>query len=177
VVQTTSQVALNLGFLTVLQEGNGYVGGYLVTNQWGRPLEFRLSTIVQPNRVQQILYGQTLSPYICSDLIGKALVEKTSLAPSLIVTDSQIVLDLRLHTDLPVAWLGPRETGGPSSSGLCPIDSCPWPLYRHPHFQGDLAQIRALVERLDGVLDLAEPFGRVREAICEARKIGVTKSA
>jgi hypothetical protein len=178
VVLTTSQVALNLGFLTVLQEGNGYVGGYLVTNQWGRPLEFRLSTIVQPNRVQQILYGQTLSPYICSDLIGKALVEKASLASSLIITDCQIVLDLRFHTDSPVVWLGPLVTmGAPSSSGSCPIESCPWPLYRHPRFQGDSALVMGLVERLDGVLDLAEPFGRVREAIGEARKTGVTKSA
>ena len=29
---------VNLGFLTVLHETNGWLGGYLVTNQWGRPL-------------------------------------------------------------------------------------------------------------------------------------------
>ena len=69
---------LNLGFLTVLHESSGYLGGYLVTNLWGRPLEFRLSTAVQPNRVQQILYGGTLQPYICADLIGKTLVDKTA---------------------------------------------------------------------------------------------------
>ena len=72
-----SQVAttpVNLGFLTVLNEGNSFVGGYLVTNNWGRPLEFRLSTAVQPNRVQQVLYAATLRPYICADLIGKTLV-------------------------------------------------------------------------------------------------------
>src|SRR4051812_23734213 len=49
-----------LGFLSVLQENGGFLGGYLVTNYWGRPVEFRLSTAVQPNRVQQILYGPTL---------------------------------------------------------------------------------------------------------------------
>ena len=57
----TPAPALNLGFLTVLNEPSGYLGGYLVTNVWGRPLEFRLSTAVQPNRVQQILYGSTLA--------------------------------------------------------------------------------------------------------------------
>jgi hypothetical protein len=67
-----------IGFLTVLDEGNGYVGGYLVTNVWGRPLEFRLTSAVQPNRVQQILYGETLVPYLCGDLIGKTLVDKSS---------------------------------------------------------------------------------------------------
>src|SRR5437868_2975525 len=60
-------VTLNLGFLTVLHETNGYLGGYLVTNNWGRPLEFRLSTAVQPNRIHQILYGGTLEAYICRE--------------------------------------------------------------------------------------------------------------
>jgi hypothetical protein len=34
-----------------------------------------------------------------------------------------------------------------------------------------------LVERLEQTMDLAEPFVRIREAIAEARKMGVTKSA
>ena len=67
---------VNLGFLMVLQEGNTYLGGYLVTNQWGRPLGFHLSSAVQPNKVQQVLYAATLVPYVCADLIGKALVDK-----------------------------------------------------------------------------------------------------
>src|SRR4051794_26914456 len=29
---------LNVGFLTVLHEPSGYLGGYLVVNTWGRPL-------------------------------------------------------------------------------------------------------------------------------------------
>ena len=85
----------NLGFLTILRDGAGYLGGYLVTNPWGRPLEFRLSSAVQPNRVQQILYGQSLEPYICADLIGKTLVDKTATAAQIIVTDHPAALDHR----------------------------------------------------------------------------------
>ncbi len=99
--------ALQLGFLTVLHEANGYLGGYLAVNCWGRPLEFRLTSAVQPNRVQQILYGDTLETYICADLIGKTLVEKTGLAVQVVVTDREEVLDLRLKLDVPVAWLTP----------------------------------------------------------------------
>src|SRR5271168_101359 len=84
-----------LGFLTVLHEASGFLGGYLVTNIWGRPLEFRLSSAVQPNRVQQILYGGTLQPYICADLIGKTLVDKAGVPVQLVVTDREEVLDLR----------------------------------------------------------------------------------
>ena len=62
--------SINLGFLGVQREPAGYVGGYLVTNRWGRPLEFRLSSPVLPNKVQQILYGPTLEPYLCHTYIG-----------------------------------------------------------------------------------------------------------
>jgi hypothetical protein len=158
---TTTASLLNLGFLTVVREANAYVGGYLVTNQWGRPLEFRLSTTVQPNRVQQILYAETLEPYICGDLIGKALVEKTSTAVSVIVTDTEAALDLRNRVDGPVVFL----VAAPSKVR--------WHS-RHPQDEQVVMQI---LETVGGSLDLAEPFVRIREAMSEARKMGVTKSA
>src|SRR5438105_7359821 len=99
----------NLGFLTILRDGAGYLGGYLVTNSWGRPLEFRLSSAVQPNRVQQILYGQSLEPYICADLIGKTLVDKAATSAQIILTDHRAALDLRLRLDIPVAWVNPQD--------------------------------------------------------------------
>src|SRR5271169_5110072 len=99
----------NLGFLTVLHEPSGYLGGYLVTNVWGRPLEFRLSTAVQTNRVQQILYAGTLQSYVCADLIGKTLVDKTGIPVQLVLTDREVVLDLRLQLEIPVILLAPRD--------------------------------------------------------------------
>jgi hypothetical protein len=130
-----------IGFLTVLDEGNGYVGGYLVTNVWGRPLEFRLTSAVQPNRVQQILYGETLVPYLCGDLIGKTLVDKSSTAVQLVVTDREEALSLREKLEVPVVYVGDAEA------------------------------VRSLLTKLDTPLDLREPFGRIREAITEARKL------
>jgi hypothetical protein len=44
---------------------------------------------------------------------------------------------------------------------------------RHPE---DADTVRALLAGLDG-LDLTEPFARIREAIGEARKLGVTNRA
>jgi hypothetical protein len=166
----------NLGFLTVLQEANGYLGGYLVTNQWGRPLEFRLSSAVQPNRVQQILYGGTLQPYICADLIGKTLVDKAGVPAGFILTDRELVLDLRLKLDSPVLWLtspdDPRafftdeSTVRPSANGRGAL-RC------HPRFPHDGAAVREMLDRLEGTVDLAEPFCRIREAIGEARRMGI----
>jgi hypothetical protein len=167
----------NLGFLTVLHEPSGYLGGYLVTNTWGRPLEFRLSSAVQPNRVQQILYGDTLRAYVCADLIGKTLVDKAGMAVQLLVTDEEDVLDLRRKLDVPVLWLAAADDARAlASAGLivAPAAQGRGPLLRHPSYPGDEATTRELLARLDGSLDLAEPFTRIREAIGEARKLGVT---
>jgi hypothetical protein len=162
---------LNLGFLTVLQEGGGYLGGYLVTNVWGRPLEFRLSSAVQPNKVQQILYAGTLVPYICGDLIGKTLVEKAGVAVQLVVTSCEPALDLRLKIDCPVVWLAPPEEG---RAGL-PLPNGRGGLVCHPQHPGDAAAVEELLKQVN--LDLAEPFARIREAVTEARKMGITNRA
>jgi hypothetical protein len=176
---------INLGFLTVLQEANGpgreqpgYLGGYLVTNNWGRPLEFRLSTAVQPNRVQQILYASTLRAYICADLIGKTLLDKTSSAAQLVVTDTRDVLDLRRRVEVPVVWLAPFDATPPVAGENCvrQAEGGRPAIFAHPHFPVDVAVVRELLAGLEGV-DLAEPFARIREAIPEARKMGVVQKA
>lgn len=165
-VDSTPASAANIGFLSVLQEPGGYVGGYLVTNAWGRPLEFRLTSAVQPNRVQQILYGDALPAYVAGDLIGKTLVDKTSTAVDWVVTDNPRALDLRVRLDVPVAlW----HAGGIDALGLFVQPN----LHCHTRFPDDVAAIRAFVEKL-GPLDLGEPFVRIREAMVEARKMGVS---
>lgn len=171
---TSPATALNLGFLTIVSEASGLVGGYLVTNQWGRPLEFRLSTAVQPNRVQQILYANTLQPYLCGDLIGKTLVEKTATAIRVVVTDRAEALDLRLRLDSPVVWLAPD--GADTSVGVVvrPADGKRPAVVCHAKFPADVEAVRDLLETV-GDLDLTEPFLRVREAMAEARKMGVTQ--
>jgi hypothetical protein len=164
---------INLGFLTVLHEANGYLGGYLVTNNWGRPLEFRLSTAVQPNRVQQILYADTLKAYICADLIGKTLLDKTTAVAQLVITDTRDVLDLRRRVEVPVVWLAQADAAPPPPGESCvrQAEGSRPAIFAHPHFPADVAMVRELLVGLEGV-DVAEPFVRIREAIPEARKMG-----
>jgi hypothetical protein len=176
--QTTASAPLNLGFLTVLTEAGGYLGGYLVTNNWGRPLEFRLSTAVQPNRVQQVLYAHTLEGYVCADLIGKTLVDKTGVPVQLLVTDREAVLDLRARQQVPVIWLAPPDDLQAARAGspncVQPAAGGRGPILCHPRFVEDVPVARELLQRLAGLVDVSEPFLRIREAILEARKMGVT---
>jgi hypothetical protein len=166
----TTPPATHLGFLTILHEPAGILGGYLVTNVWGRPLEFRLTSPVQPNRVQHILYGPTLQEYLCGELIGKTLLDKSATPASWIITDHAAALDLRLRVSVPVSlWLpgDPPATipGDPHGRGL----------YGHDRFPDDADAVHAILAKLAN-FDLGEPFQRIRDAIHEARKMGVGKS-
>src|SRR5271163_3106619 len=112
VVTQAPVIIENLGFLSVYPDANGFVGGYLVTNAWGRPLEFRLSSAVQPNKVQQILYGDTLSGYLCGEVIAKTLIEKSTTAVQWVLVDNPRALDLRLCVEIPVALCSERVEPG-----------------------------------------------------------------
>lgn len=167
-VAAGSAPGINSGFLSVFQDGNSYVGGYLVTNAWGRPLEFRLTSAVQPTRVQQILYGPTLPAHVCGELIGKALVDKTATPVNWVLSDNPLALDLRLRLEVPVAFCNCSAEAPVSIAGLLVRPN----LYCHAQHAEDIAAIRTLLDKL-GSLDVSEPFLRIREAMSEARKMGV----
>jgi hypothetical protein len=167
---------LTLGFLAVLQEPTGWLGGYLVTNGWGRPLEFRLTAAVQPNRVQTALYGPTLVEYLHADVIGKTLIDKTGTKPDLIVTDSPPALALRSRIEIPVISVAlPSGTLAETVSLAHPRSGAA--VYLPLRFEQDRGAVTRLLDRVDPAVDLAEPFARIREAVGEARKMGVTNRA
>ncbi|GAB6186869.1 hypothetical protein [Thermopirellula anaerolimosa] len=96
--------ALSLGFLSVLTPSEvGFVGGYLILNGVGRPLEFHCTTPVKPTRAQEILYGNSLQPYLCAEQIGPALITKAKTPVALICVDRWELLDLADHAGTPVA--------------------------------------------------------------------------
>ncbi|MGL6097797.1 MAG: hypothetical protein ACRC7O_18605 [Fimbriiglobus sp.] len=167
----------NVGFLAIVQDAGGLLGGYLVTNTWGRPLEFRLTTAVQPTKVQQILYGPTLTDYVHAELIGKTLVEKTATPAGLVITDSLPALGLRSRLDVPVLALVPTGSDVPPDAVLIQHARCSVTLAYSGKFDVDRPAIEERLNRLDPAIDLAEPFTRVREAVAEGRKMGVTSRA
>jgi len=164
-----------LAFLAVIQEPSGWLGGYLVTNGWGRPLEFRLTTAVQPNRVQAALYGPTLNEYLVAELIGKTLVEKTAAKPDLIVSETAGALPLRSRIEMPIVAL--RPVSAPADAVALDHPRAARGLLLPGLFATDRDAVAAILDRIDPAVELSEPFGRIRDAIAEARKMGVTSRA
>jgi hypothetical protein len=190
------------GFLTVVEyPEHGLVGGYLVLNQSGRPLEFHCTAPIKPNRAQQILYGPTLESYLFGEQIGRALLSKSSVEPVVIWTDREQALAVREFVDVPVGLVMPANTGtGAGDDGVVageesrpvPASSPTAPAIGHappvtvpavfrlgrnrlavsPLAAADRESIADRLGDLAETFDLAEPFERIREAIEEARRGG-----
>ena len=183
-----------VGFLTVREfQELGLIGGYLVLNTVGRPLEFHCTAPVRPNRAQEILYGPTLAPFLYGEQIGQALVNKSRTKPLFVCTDVVPVLSLRDHVKFPVLLLAepaadeasePEPQTGSQFRVDRPHQSQP-PAPKAPqlrHFKLDEQSAAVAVQHLadqelvrqrwqphSGNLSLHEPFVRLSEAIDEAQ--------
>ena len=92
-----------IGFLATLAPAdNVFLGGILITNRLGRPLEFQCTAPVEPNATQILLYGPTLKQYVLNDLIGKTLVDRVAVAPHVVLVDDRDLLELRRLIKQPV---------------------------------------------------------------------------
>ncbi len=158
-----------LGFLGVVNlAGTGFVGGLLVTNQLGRPLEFQCTTPVKPNRTQEILYGPTLTSFVCAELIGKTLFERLQVKPQLIVCDQPEMLALRSVISLPVALILPKSAKAEEGT----IRAGAHQLRLHADFENDREAVTEIAKSFPGDADLIEPVERVREALQETLRVG-----
>jgi len=181
-----------LGFLTVLHhEQLGLVGGYLLLNTAGRPLEFHCTAPVKPNRAQEILFGPTLDAYLYGEQIGQTLIAKGSVEPLAVCTDVERVLSVRDYVKPPVALVLPVEGAGTDGAALVQptktagewrVDIAHAATSRVSAFSlgsnrlavpsARSADREAIESRLAAIasFDLAEPFERIREAVEEAHK-------
>jgi hypothetical protein len=180
----------SLGFLTVLEhEEQGLVGGYLILNAAGRPLEFHCTAPVKPNRAQQILFGPTLESYLYGEQIGQTLVTKASVEPLAVCTDILAGLSVRDYVSLPVALVLRAEERTAENEVSPASGSLAWRVDAPRRAPGHLttfeigrnhlavatgrdADRQSITARLENLaaFDLSEPFERIREAVGEAHK-------
>jgi hypothetical protein len=178
-----------LGFLTVLEhQQQGLVGGYLILNTAGRPLEFHCTAPVKPSRAQQILFGPTLEPYLYGEQIGQTLLAKGSMKPLAVCTNVEAVLSVRDFVSLPIALVLRADEQVTQDESRETFESLVWRVdapRSAPHLNtfaigrntlavppDRAADRQAIAGRMEALaeFDLSEPFERIREAVEEAHK-------
>jgi hypothetical protein len=175
----TSNGKTRLGFLGYMEFDNAtaYRGAILITDEWGKPLEFRCTAPVKPNAVQRTLYGQTLMPHILVELVGRPLLDAVQEKPEVVVIQESRFFDLRRKTETPLIRVRrqgtevdvraddqddkPKPVVIPSDSGKFEA------LVMEPHWQfgEDTEFCRDRIRELFGRWDLVEPFERLTKGL------------
>jgi hypothetical protein len=165
---SSTRSAACLGFLTVIEQAElGLLGGYLLLNAAGRPLEFHCTAPVKPNRAQEILYGTTLQPFLYGEQIGQTLLARSKATPLVVCTDCEPVLAARDFTHVPLVLVrGDEERGAGDREFTLARNRVMTAL----HYGSDQQAIREVWPAQADALDLLEPFARIREALEEAQK-------
>ena len=82
-----------IGYISVKNIGGKFVGGILVVDDSGIPVEFKYTEPVVPTELQKIIYGKVLEKYLSVEIIAKTLLSKLENKPSIILTDSMDLTD------------------------------------------------------------------------------------
>ena len=164
------------GFLVVQADEDGtYVGGLMVTDTSGLPVDFRITDPVTPTRLQRALYGGVLDRYLRAEVVLRTLIAALGQPPTLLVVDDPSLLEESIDA-CPVALVGSSQaeplgevgarSGEGSQSFLLQVNDLGRPLRvalpaGSEHEALIVATLIALAERMD----VLEPVERVRDAL------------
>jgi hypothetical protein len=86
---------LNLAYILVASPlPNVYLGGLMVTDRHGLPLEFRYTEPIQPSKIQQVLYGQVLNSYIKREVILETLLKNIDVPFKALLVEDEALLEI-----------------------------------------------------------------------------------
>ena len=188
----------NWGFLTVIENQRfGLIGGYLVLNHLGRPLEFHCTTPVRANRAQEILYGTTLNAFLYGEQIAQTLIKRAKVKPYSVLTDCAQVLTAQEFVEMPICSIHREspvseqnltvyasEKNDSSSENQSGVDFIPcfstfrwsehiigrYKLALPERVAGTSTETIDELKNVSSAIDFLEPFERIRLAIEEAQK-------
>ncbi|HMN99457.1 MAG TPA: hypothetical protein PKD59_08595 [Miltoncostaeaceae bacterium] len=164
------------GFLVVRAGDDGtYVGGLMVTDVSGLPVDFRYTDPVTPTRLQRALYGAVLDRYLRSEVVLRTLLDALEGPPSLLLVDDADLLGEAID-GFPVALVAPSKAepigpvGAQSAEGagtfLLQADPSGHPLrVSLPAGSPHEAAVAGALVALSARMDVLEPVARVQDAL------------
>ncbi|MGO8699953.1 MAG: hypothetical protein ACLQVY_19835 [Limisphaerales bacterium] len=175
--QPTPATQTAIGFLGYREfdDGEAFRGAILVTDEWGKPLEFRCTAPVHPTKLQRTLYGKSMLPHTLTELIGVPLVSSVREKPQLILIADEPYFDVRHKISAPVIRVtrpsspkAKQDDQSKSKSLLLQSASGKFAqveIEAHWKFAADLDSSGERLRDLFGRWDLMEPFQRLVEGL------------
>lgn len=170
---------VKLAYFMAVKEGASYLGGLLVTDASGIPLDFRYTEPITPTRLQSILYGKSLEPHLKEEVIQKTLLKELKAQPDLFILgaaelaggwtgDAKCpVLAVQKSQEAPLAKAGDVFRAGPRDLLVQLTEGAPPLRVMFAMSVDAAAQEQAVPKLLEAgyQMDLLEPLERVGAAL------------
>jgi hypothetical protein len=165
------------GYLVVRSdEGGSYVGGLMVTDGAGLPVDFRYTDPITPTRLQRALYGGVLDRYLRSEVVLRTLLSALERPPTLLLVDDHELLEEEIDAcpvavvsasrSEPLGAAGQRREQSTGSFLLQAVEGGhPLRVTLAPGGEEDEAAVAGALVALGRRMDPLEPAERVREAL------------
>ena len=166
-----------LGYLTVEQCDERFIGGIMITDSRSIPIEFRYTDPIQPTAIHRIIFGAVLKPYITNEVIKKTLLKDIRQNPVILFVRDQSMLEAgqndRITTaSLQTTTLPPLDQPGTlqrikSKEILFQTPQQKFPLkleFESPEPDKQETALNIL-RSLFSTMDLIEPFERLSKAL------------
>jgi hypothetical protein len=169
-----------IGFFTMrpTADEKGLLGALLVTDELGKPEEFRVTYPIKPTPLQRQLYGESLVPHMGVELCGKPLLQALRNKLELLVVNDVRFLGLAKDAACPVVQverLGEKlVVGGDSVDSeqrrgkmLSPTGRFSALAVNYPAecAEAQKAHADSVLQRFFAGIDLVEPFSRIEIAV------------
>lgn len=183
-------VDVNIGYLGFLSSGsNTYLGGLMVCDAKGFPVEFRYSEPITPTRVQQVLYGNVLDKYIKIDVIAENLIKSVTTSFNVMIVQEEQTLEHKFTSGFVVIRLSPTKSPSLNTQGenikikdkeyllQASTNSNPIRVQFASSYKLEETEIKSTLETLSKVgltMDVDEPLSRVYRAlelICQQSQV------
>ncbi|BDU50135.1 hypothetical protein [Haliovirga abyssi] len=91
-----------IGYFKIHIKEENYLGGILISDERGIPVEFKYTEPVKPTKVQKVLYGKSLEKFLIEEIIMANLIEKIEIEPAIYFIDDKININIKrlLKTDV-----------------------------------------------------------------------------
>ncbi|MGC9772695.1 hypothetical protein SAMN04488510_11511 [Fervidobacterium changbaicum] len=160
-----------IGYLSVMNIDGKHLGGVLVVNDVGIPVEFKYSEPVTPTKLQEIIYGNSLEYYLHTEIIAKGLVQRLENKPELIlVQDPALLFDknMAMVTMLPQSLPEKKE----GNEAIVNFNNKSIRITFPENSKVDDTIVQKILEYASKI-DILEPFDRIERAlayICESQE-------
>lgn len=167
------------------QSNDWMLGAILVTDDLGKPEEFKVTYPVRPTLLQRQLYGHSLITHVGIELCGKPLFHSLDTRPNLLLVDDERFLLLVDDNSMscPVTFMeraggsialsntsqntaSHRQTIQPSTAKFQPVTVA----YPTSYRQEQIRDTANLIDYFFSAFDLVEPFNRIEVAIQALRE-------